>query len=352
MLFDSPRISIANSETPQAQIPATGLTAAMGRGGSTEMKADSANSGGGHGPRDDADQRGRDRGSNKSTGVQSPTPSPGQLGRPLGTSSATWRHRLLRHHLPLALASCGGFALFVGLATFSPGAYPMLDMGAAGALPEAMGSVRMDDRGQSVGQLFELVLSMRRMTFATGYVALLLLGLTLLIGPANLLLRRRNPVSSYLRRDVGTWTAALSLVHVALGLQVHGGGQLFNVFNYFVRDGRPLTNSFGLGNWTGLAATVIVVGLLALSTDGSMRELRAKRWKNLQRLNYALFALVALHAFFYGALLRATSPFTLILIFVVVGVFVGQFAGIWMWRRRASRTAANQAERQTAGSAQ
>lgn len=45
---------------------------------------------------------------------------------------------------------------------------------------------------------------------ATGYVALGLLAFTLLIGPANLLLRRRNPVSNYLRRDAGAWTAISS----------------------------------------------------------------------------------------------------------------------------------------------
>jgi sulfoxide reductase heme-binding subunit YedZ len=186
-------------------------------------------------------------------------------------------------------------------------------------------------------------------TVATGYLALGLLGLTLLIGPANLLLRRRNPVSSYLRRDVGTWTAVASVAHVILGFQVHGGSGIFSFLDFFVADGRPLTNSFGLGNWTGLAALVIVAGLLALSTDGSLRELKARRWKNLQRLNYALFALVVVHAFFYGALLRTTSPFTLLLFFIVAAVFVGQAGGIWLWRRRNARTAASQRERKPAG---
>jgi len=126
----------------------------------------------------------------------------------------------------------------------------------------------------------------------------------------------------------------------------HGGGQptgrplRFDLPGRI--DGRPSTNSFGLGNWTGLAALVIVVGLLALSTDGSLRELKARRWKNLQRLNYALFVLVVLHAFFYGALLRTTSPFTLLLFFTVLAVFVGQAAGIWLWRQRNSRHTARQ----------
>jgi sulfoxide reductase heme-binding subunit YedZ len=173
-----------------------------------------------------------------------------------------------------------------------------------------------------------------RATVATGYLAIGFLGLTLLIGPANLLLRRRNPVSSYLRRDVGTWTAIASVVHVILGFRVRGDGRVFGFVDYFVANGKPLTNRFGLANWTGLAALVIVVGLVAISTNRTVRELKAERWKNLQRLNYTLFGLVVLHAIFYGALLRATSPFTVLLIGTVVAVFVGQGVGIFLWRRR------------------
>jgi len=181
----------------------------------------------------------------------------------------------------------------------------------------------------------------QRFTVATGYLATILLALTLLIGPANLLLRRRNPVSNYLRRDVGMWTAIFSVVHVFFGLQVHD--ELRNFLTYFFApDGRVLANSFGLGNWTGLAATVTVMGLLALSSDLALRKLKAGPWKWLQRLNYALFALVIAHAFFYGALLRTTSPFTLLLLLSVIAVFVAQAVGVWLWRRRHARTTARQ----------
>ncbi|MPZ24518.1 MAG: hypothetical protein GEU28_13525 [Dehalococcoidia bacterium] len=184
-----------------------------------------------------------------------------------------------------------------------------------------------------------LGLNMRQLTVTTGYIGTGLLGLTLLIGPVNLLLRRRNPVSHYLRRDVGTWTAIFSVIHVIFGFQVHGTGELSGILSYFVRvrDGIPQLNSFGLGNWTGLAATVLVVVLLALSTDSALRQLKGKTWKDLQRLNYTLFALVILHAFFYGALLRMTSPFTLLGTLIVIAVVVGQAVGIWLWRRRYSR---------------
>jgi sulfoxide reductase heme-binding subunit YedZ len=54
---------------------------------------------------------------------------------------------------------------------------------------------------------------LQQLTVATGYVGVGLLAVTLLLGPANLVLRRRNPVSTYLRRDVGIWTAGFSSVH-------------------------------------------------------------------------------------------------------------------------------------------
>ncbi len=121
---------------------------------------------------------------------------------------------------------------------------------------------------------------------------------------------------------------------MVVGLQGHSAGALAFV-DFFFADGRPLTNSFGLGNWTGLAATVLVVLLLVISTDRYLRALKAKRWKDLQRLNYSLFGLVVLHAVFYGALRRAASPFALVLVVTVIAVLVGQAAGICLWRRNA-----------------
>ena len=151
------------------------------------------------------------------------TRSSNRLGGRL-TRNRGWRRRLLLHHVPLVLASAMGLVLFI-------------------ALSPSLGGI-----------------SISQFVVATGYVAVVFLGLALLMGPANLLLRRRNPVSSYLRRDVGAWTAIASVLHVILGFQAHSGSGIFSFLDFFVRDGRPLTNRFGLGNWTGLAALVIVVG--------------------------------------------------------------------------------------------
>jgi sulfoxide reductase heme-binding subunit YedZ len=244
--------------------------------------------------------------------------------KPLGTGR-DWRRRLLLHHVPLALASAAVLSVWIALPLFRiDNAHGDLT---SGSFPQAttMGSAMGMARATAASLI-------RQSTVATGYLALGLLALTLLVGPANLLLRRRNPVSSSLRRDIGTWTVAVSAAHVILGFNVHGTGQ---ILDYFIRAGRPLLNSFGLANWTGLAALVSVVGLLAISTDRALQELKARTWKRVQRLNYTVFALVILHAFFYGALLRLTSPFTVLLIFTVVSVAAGQAMGIVLWRHRA-----------------
>jgi len=284
---------------------------------------------------------------------------------PLGTSG-NLRRRFLLHHVPLAFASAAVLVLFMALPLFDAGASPHADI-FSGALPQTRteggpmshgddhsGMMRRDadhygpmrhDAGRGSDHTPEQMRHRsftRQFTFASGYATLGLLAVTLLIGPANLILRRRNPVSSHLRRDVGMWTAMASIVHVIFGLKVHGRGQISTFLDYFVtRDGSPLLNSFGLGNWTGLVALVIVVGLLAISSDAALRKFKAGPWKQLQRLNYALFALVILHAFFYGALLRATSPFTLLLGLSVALVLAGQAVGISRWRRRYSRGYAN-----------
>lgn len=288
--------------------------------------------------------------------------------QPLGGSSGAWRHRLLRFHAPFALASALVIFLWMSLPLFRAGhqgppqpgshqgsqqsrdhqAQSQADRQPSGhESPSRTGSTYppMEHSGGQTPNRdgVQNRLLMARFTTATGYVALGLLALTLLIGPANLLLRRRNPISSYLRRDVGTWTAIVSVVHMIAGFFVHGPPAPLSeriLAYFFAPDGSPLTNSFGLGNWTGLAATVIVVGLLAISSDFALRKLKAGSWKWLQRMNYALFVLVILHAIYYGALLRVTSASTLLLGLSVIAVFVGQVVGVWLWRRRRSRTAA------------
>ena len=286
------------------------------------------------------------------------------LGQTIGGTSGDWHHRLLHFHVPIAIVSFIVLFLWMSLprtqisghrrppqvAIQTPSHQSPSHGGTPGAdhqgTPQSgSGNPTMSHSGDQTinasGTQNRFLIA--RFTTATGYIALGLLGLTLLIGPANLLLHRRTPISSYLARDVGMWAALISVIHVIAGFFVHGQSYTLGeriLFYFFAPDGNLLTNTFGMGNWTGLAATIIVVGLLTISSDAALRKLKAGPWKRLQRLNYALFALVLAHAIYYGALLRVTSPTTILLGLITILVFAGQAIGIWLWRRRHYRTEA------------
>lgn len=65
-------------------------------------------------------------------------------------------------------------------------------------------------------------------SFATAYPALILLLTTLVIGPLNVLTRRRNAISLDLRRDVGIWAGIFAIILTVIGQNVHlWGGRDF-----------------------------------------------------------------------------------------------------------------------------
>lgn len=184
--------------------------------------------------------------------------------QPMGEGRRTYWRRRIRRHLVLALTSVG-----VGAAV-----YLLV---------------------QPAGMIFGL-------SMATAYAGLLLLAISLLLGPWNVLRTRPNPASTDLRRDVGIWAGILSLAHVFFGLQVHMRGRFWTYFVFGAEErfgGLPRFDLFGLANYTGLAATLVLAGLLALSNDRSLRRLGTQRWKGLQRWNYAAFVLVAVHGAAY-----------------------------------------------------
>jgi hypothetical protein len=102
-----------------------------------------------------------------------------RLGRTLGTGR-DWRRRLLVHHLPIAVASVVMLLTFTGLSVFTDS----FSHDGAGGSPFGLS---FDPSSRSFTS---------QLTIATGYLATALLALTLLVGPANLLLRRRNPLSN------------------------------------------------------------------------------------------------------------------------------------------------------------
>jgi sulfoxide reductase heme-binding subunit YedZ len=170
-----------------------------------------------------------------------------------------------------------------------------------------------------------------RASMASAYAALAMLAATLAIGPLNVLRGRPNPVSTYLRRDIGIWAAVLALAHVVFGLQVHMRGRLWLYFLYPHDEVHILParhDVFGLANYTGLAAMLVLALLLTLSNNASLRALGRHRWKGLQRWNYGAFALTAVHGIAYQILELRELLFVGIGFAVMLAVVSLQIAGL------------------------
>lgn len=172
-------------------------------------------------------------------------------------------------------------------------------------------------------------------SLGTGYAGLILLLITLLIGPLNMLRVRKNPVNINIRRDAGIWAGITALLHVIFSFQVFFDG---NLLRYFFNDENgkltPLFDLFGLSNDVGLVALGIILFLTVISSNYFLRQMKGKLWKNLQRLNYLLAALTLAHTFGQqfsnnrnAALIYGVIGFTLV-------VLVSQSIGFAVYRQR------------------
>lgn len=179
-----------------------------------------------------------------------------------------------------------------------------------------------------------------RLSFATAYPALLLLALTLAIGPWNILRGQRMPVSSDWRRDAGIWAGILSLVHTAVGQNVHLRGRPWLYYVYAKREHHsfPVRHDwFGLANYTGAIGALLVLMLLATSSDYALRALGTPGWKQLQRWNYAAFALVGVHTLAYQrGVENQKLPFVVPAVVSLLIASLMQAAGFVLRRRNAA----------------
>ena len=178
--------------------------------------------------------------------------------------------RLYRHHLPLALTSWAAVWLF-----YVTRPYPDV---------------------------------LTRLSFSTAWPALVLLTVTLAIGPWRVLTRKPPALSVDLRRDIGIWAGILGALHAGVGQCVHLRGRpwLYYVYEKGNEYLLPIRHDmFGFANFTGLFAALI---LLVTSNDASLRTLGLPGWKSLQRWNYACFALTVCHTFGYLIGIESLGP--------------------------------------------
>jgi len=167
-----------------------------------------------------------------------------------------------------------------------------------------------------------------RLSMATGYTSVVLIGWALLIGPWRVLRGRSAPVSTDLRRDVGIWGGLFGLAHVATGLFVHLGDPL--KYFFFRDEARRVPvryDLFGFANWLGLAATLVLLLLLVISNDISLRTLGSRRWKAWQRWTYWAGALVVAHGLAYQWIEKGNDGWVYVFVPVVLVVTALQLRG-------------------------
>jgi sulfoxide reductase heme-binding subunit YedZ len=176
--------------------------------------------------------------------------------------------------------------------------------------------------------------TLQRISIGTAYGGLVFLAAALMIGPLNVLRARSNPLSTYLRRDIGIVAALLAVVHTILGLQAHFGG---NFLQYFLRltptggvKGIRL-DAFGYANHFGLLSTLIILTLLTISNNFSLRNLGPTKWKRIQQWVYPAAILMIAHALLYQALERRELVFVSYILLVGAVTTTLQYLG---FRRR------------------
>jgi sulfoxide reductase heme-binding subunit YedZ len=141
-----------------------------------------------------------------------------------------------------------------------------------------------------------------RLSFSTAWPALVLLAVTLIIGPWRTLRGKAPILSQDLRRDIGIWGGSLGVAHAVIGNCEHLRGRpwLYYVYEKTQEHLIPIRHDvFGFSNYTGLFAGLLLLLLLITSNDASLRKYGNAGWKSLQRWNYVCFGLTALHTYGY-----------------------------------------------------
>ncbi len=176
-------------------------------------------------------------------------------------------------------------------------------------------------------------------SMATAYTSVILLAMTLIIGPLNLVRGKLNPISTDLRRDIGIWCAATGLVHVVIGIQVHMG----NIWLYFFKavegvDSFKFRNDlFGYANYAGLLAGLILLLLLLLSNDLSLNILKSKRWKSLQQTIYLMFVLTVAHGIMFQVIEKRKVGLVVLFVVLVIIPLIIQIKGLQAFKNKTKK---------------
>jgi len=159
--------------------------------------------------------------------------------------------------------------------------------------------------------------------------------ISLMIGSINILFKRKNPASSYFRRDISITGGILAVIHSIFGLFAHLRGNMWQYFLTKTENGHVIRlDNFGLANYTGLVSTIIIILLLVTSNDYSLRKLTLKNWKNIQRLSYVMFIFAIIHVIYYRIILKKSDLIYHFYLPLIIIVLTFQVIGMILRKKR------------------
>jgi methionine sulfoxide reductase heme-binding subunit len=171
-------------------------------------------------------------------------------------------------------------------------------------------------------------------TDASGFISLVMLSASLIIGPVILLLKNHNPLSTYFRRDLSITGGLLAVIHSVAGLFVHLRGKTWLYFLKENESGYSIRlDTFGLANYTGVISALIILLLIITSSDYMLKELNPARWKRIQRLAYLMFILIIIHCFCYRIGKQNLDLIYWFYLPVLSIVLIFQLIGVWLKSR-------------------
>lgn len=174
-----------------------------------------------------------------------------------------------------------------------------------------------------------------RLSLLTAWLCFGLLVAALALGPLDALRTGRPTLNSVLRRDLGIWAGLTGLAHLAAAT-----GEVMQPA-YFAAyiTGPPAAPMPGWAGWIGTASIVagylvgiLLLMLLALSNNWSLRRLGAARWKLAQRAASLALLMTVAHGIVFQVIEGRTGGWLAGLVVVAAAIFA--------LRRRARRTVA------------
>jgi sulfoxide reductase heme-binding subunit YedZ len=180
----------------------------------------------------------------------------------------------------------------------------------------------------AVGGPVDQVLDRLSITSAYLFLALLCAGLS--VGPLRALKSGRPTLNSHLRRDIGIWAALAGLLHLYLAMVASMTPEYMALFVDIANPAPSAAVRRELYSWSviaGLVVGVLLLVLLTLSNDKSLRLLGSRWWKRLHRSSYIAFVLTVLHGFAFQVLESRTWSLILLLAAATLGIMVLQVRG-------------------------